>query len=92
MTMTHKDPQLVIVRWYDAEADIGWDKRDGAEINDKTMACSVGWLIAENNHTLMLVADTDDEGNSNRSLKIPRVCVESVNRLNVSKAKGRVEQ
>jgi hypothetical protein len=79
--MTHDNPQLVIVRWHDAEADTGWDDRDESCIKDLVLVDSVGYLIAENEHSLLLVADIDPNNGSNRALSIPRVCVKTVDKL-----------
>lgn len=86
-TVTHTRPDLVLIEWHDAETDAGWDKRTTGDIERKAIARSVGWLILENDHTLMLCGDTDKSGDSNRTLRIPRVCVESVTVVKKGKAR-----
>lgn len=83
--MTHETPQLVLIRWQDAEADTGWDVRTDSDIEEPVIVESVGWLIAENKHTLLLAADVgtneDTEKSVNRPCSIPRCCVKSIHRL-----------
>lgn len=82
--MTHKDPKLVYVRWDDSEADIGWDDYDDAKIKDRLLVTSIGWLLAENDHQILLVADMDvKNGHSNRVLRIPRICIEEMRHVKI---------
>jgi len=81
--MTYDKPDLVIVRWCDSETDSGWEERGEDDIADKEFVLSVGWLIAKNDHTLMLAADIAEctcggVGGSNRSLKIPLAVIDSI--------------
>jgi len=79
--------QLVIVRWHDAEADTGWDERTEKLIEKKALCDSIGWVIAKNDHTLLLAADYDEtEKTTNRTLRIPIVCIERVLELDPGRA------
>ena len=81
------EPRLVIVRWHDAEADTGWDERDEKVIEKKALCDSIGWIVAKNDHTLLLAADYDEtEKTTNRTLRIPIVCIERVLALDEGRA------
>ncbi len=89
--MTYDKPKLILVRWHDACADIGWNDYDEDHIKEKSTVTSVGWLIAKNEHSILLAADSDVhncedslESTYNRIMQIPIVCIDSVCALAVS--------
>ncbi len=86
--MNYKKPRLILLLWHDAETDTGWDKRDATDISKEVIVQSVGWLVAQNKHTYLLVADkgTGDEiNNTNRSLRIPKISAKSFAYLDIDK-------
>jgi len=82
--MVYVNPKLVIIHWHDAEAIIGWDEYDDNLITDKVIVCSVGWLIAKNEHTTLIMADAGKDLSYNRAMRIPNVCIESIRLLKES--------
>jgi len=76
--MIFSNPKLVIVEWHDAEAIVGWDEYGDIENASKVLVSSVGWLIAKNKHTTMIMADTGKDLSYNRVMRIPNVCIESI--------------
>ena len=88
--MTYTEPFLVIVYWSDSEADVTWESRDDATIEERHMIESIGFLIAKNKHSILLAADMSkaschsgcDNGiESNRAMQIPLKCIDSIRRV-----------
>jgi len=86
--VTHKNPKLVFIRWHDAQAETGWDDRTDEDIEVKVLVLSVGWLVAENDHSILLAGDVGEgcsqcsdsgyDGSTNRTTQIPKACIEDV--------------
>ena len=78
--------QPVVITWQDAEAEIGWEARGEDSIVEECLVQSIGWIVASNAMTVMLIADKDgDNGNSNRGIRIPVSCIKSIHTLNLGR-------
>lgn len=84
--ITYANPQRVFVRWHDSETDDGWEKRTAESIAQDCIAESVGWLIADNDNTILLAGDRDACKNSNRTIRIPTICIVEIRELKVGKS------
>ena len=73
--------KLLFVVWRDAEADVKWDLRDVDNLKNETLVYSTGWLLAKDEKYMILCADFDRRGMSNRSLQIPVGCIVSCRTL-----------
>lgn len=76
---------LVHVEWSDAAVSIGWDE---GKANARVEAVkSVGWLLASDDHEVVLGADTsmDEEQRlqTNRRIAIPKPWIKSITEIKV---------
>lgn len=71
--------QVVLVVWHDAEAQTGWGDPSQEDIDTEALVQSIGWIVAENEHTLLLAADTSvNDENVNRTMRIPLACIKDI--------------
>jgi len=67
--------KLQLIIWRDAEADVNWNYRDKEVFNEDTLVYSIGWVIAKDKTRVLVAADIDRVGRSNRTLQIPLGCI-----------------
>lgn len=78
---------LVMVCWEDAAGlRHGWTAKE--EVLVPYLAVSVGFLIRQNEHQIMIAQDTDDEGSHNGRTQIPR---DMVRHIKVLKKKNEIK-
>lgn len=66
-----KSSRFVIVKWLDAQTDLGWKDPDEGK-TPNPMVFSVGWMIEETKDAIVLAADIGPDMSTNRRLEIPR--------------------
>lgn len=66
--MSHK---LVVVKWTDAQADLGW-KDPTEEKTPNLPVFSVGWLTEDEEGYIVLAGDIGQDASDNRRIEIPR--------------------
>ena len=75
---------LVTVEWLDAHAETGWGEISNIEIKPQVVL-SIGWLTANNEDAVVLVADIDPDkrmdGDCNRALIIPKGMVKRIRKV-----------
>lgn len=64
-------PRFVIVKWLDAQADLGW-KDAGEEKTPNPHVFSVGWIVESTKDAIVLAADIGPDASTNRRLEVPR--------------------
>jgi hypothetical protein len=81
-------PTLVLIEWQDAYTEDGWvgeRRARRAPPRNKHLTRSVGWLVAENEHSVVLAADTDGAV-FNRRIVLPRGMVLRTRKLDIPDA------
>lgn len=82
--------QLFFIEWYDAVTDNGWVHPKEDLVLHKCL--SVGWLIKETKHEIVLAADTSDpeygveDTEVNRRIAIPKSWIVLRRKLKLPKA------
>ena len=71
--------KLVAVVWDDAETETGWDQPP--DKLEHKLCLTVGFLIKQTKHHLMIASTCDAEKNTNGRIQIPRAMVKTLENL-----------
>jgi hypothetical protein len=83
-------PRLVIIRWTDAQADLGWMDASSARVENPPV-WSVGWVQVETKTAIVIAADMGQDGSNNRRIEIPRKMINEIAEMEVETRKEMVK-
>ena len=73
-------PRRIAVTWWDSASSKGWTQPE--DVPKKALICrSVGWLVRDTKHGLVITTSITEDGAWHEPLMIPRGAIRSVKRL-----------
>ena len=74
--------KLVLIRWIDAQADLGWKEASEVQV-DNPPVYSVGWVTKQTKDAIVLAGDIGLDASNNRRIEIPKGMVQEISEIEV---------